>query len=103
MDDISLRRSPATRRIYVVPALGGAGRERKIAAFGYYPRWSPDGSQVLFQTRFTAFGYSNRFYVAQLDGGAPREVLAEFLAQNKLWVRSAVWHPNGHVLHRLRR
>jgi Tol biopolymer transport system component/DNA-binding winged helix-turn-helix (wHTH) protein len=82
--------------IYVVPALGGAGLERKIAPFGYYPQWSPNSLQVLFQTQLTAIGYSNRFYVAQLDGSAPRrEVLADFIAQNKLWARSAVWYPDG--------
>src|SRR5262249_48905870 len=81
--------------IYVVPALGGAGVERKIAPFGYYPQWSPNSLQVLFQTQLTALGYSNRFYVAQLDGSSPREVLADFIAQNKLWARSAVWYPDG--------
>jgi Tol biopolymer transport system component/DNA-binding winged helix-turn-helix (wHTH) protein len=81
--------------IYVVPALGGTGLERKIAPFGYYPRWSPNSVQVLFQTHFTAIDYPNRFYVAQLDGSAPHEVLAELLAQNKLWAASAAWHPDG--------
>jgi Tol biopolymer transport system component len=92
---IAYRSEEGDGGIYVIPALGGAGLERKIAPFGYYPRWSPNSSQVLFQTQFTALGYSNRFYVAQLDGSAPREVLAEFLAQNRLWARSAVWHPDG--------
>jgi Tol biopolymer transport system component/DNA-binding winged helix-turn-helix (wHTH) protein len=32
--------------LYVAPPLGGAGLERKIASFGYYPRWSPDGTQI---------------------------------------------------------
>jgi Tol biopolymer transport system component len=49
----------------------------------------------LFQTHFTAITYSSRFYVAPLDGSPPREVLAEFLAQNKLWAASAAWHPDG--------
>lgn len=35
--------------LYVMPALGGS--ERRIADFGYYPRWSPDGSQILFWIR----------------------------------------------------
>ena len=35
--------------LFIVPALGGAGMERKIASFGFYPRWSPDSSQILFQ------------------------------------------------------
>jgi hypothetical protein len=67
---------------FVIPALGGAGLERKIATFGYRPRWPPDSSQVLFRAHFTDTGF-NRFYIAQLDGGPPREVLAEFLAQKK--------------------
>src|SRR5262249_7126565 len=29
------------------------------------------------------------------DGSAPREVLAEFIAQNKLSAGSAIWHPDG--------
>ena len=92
---IAYRSEEGDGGIYVVPALWGAGLERKIAPFGYYPRWSPNSVQVLFQTHFTAIDYSTRFYVAQLDGSAPREVLAEFLAQNKLWAASAAWHPDG--------
>ena len=36
--------------LFIVPALGGEGLERRIASFGYHPRWSPDSSQILFQT-----------------------------------------------------
>ena len=92
---IAYRSEEGDGGIYIVPALGGAGLERKIASFGYYPHWSPDGSQVLFQNDFTVSGHWNRFYVAQLDGSAPREVLAEFIAQNKLSAASAVWYPDG--------
>jgi Tol biopolymer transport system component len=67
----------------------------EIAPFGYYPRWSPNSLQVLFQTHFTTISYPNRFYVAQLDGSAPREVLADFLTQNKLSAGSAAWYPDG--------
>jgi Tol biopolymer transport system component/DNA-binding winged helix-turn-helix (wHTH) protein len=81
--------------LFVVPALGGEGLERKIASFGYLPRWSPDSSQILFQTHFTLLEEGNRFYVSHLDGIPPREVLAEFLAKYKLWPGSAVWHPDG--------
>jgi Tol biopolymer transport system component/DNA-binding winged helix-turn-helix (wHTH) protein len=92
---IAYRSEEGEGGIYVVPALGGAGFERKIAPFGYYPLWSPDGSQVLFQTHFTAPAHWNRFYLAQLDGSEPHQVLAEFIAQNKLFPGSAVWHPDG--------
>jgi DNA-binding winged helix-turn-helix (wHTH) protein len=92
---IAYRSEDGDGGIYAIPALGGAGLERKIAPFGYFPQWSPDSSQVLFRTNFTAIGYSNRFYVAQLDGGPPSEVLAEFIVQNNLWATSAAWHPDG--------
>ena len=44
---------------------------------------------------FTTISYPNRFYIAQLDGSAPSEVLADFLAQNKLSADAAVWYPDG--------
>jgi Tol biopolymer transport system component/DNA-binding winged helix-turn-helix (wHTH) protein len=81
--------------IYVIPALGGAGLERKVASFGYHPKSSPDSSQVLFQTHFSSLDACNRFFVAQLDGSPPREVMAEALAQNQLCAASAAWYPDG--------
>ena len=82
--------------LFVVPALGGEGLQRRIATFGYYPRWSPDSSQILFQTDFPGFtGSVDKFYVARLDGTPPREVLADFIEERKLFPISAVWHPDG--------
>jgi Tol biopolymer transport system component len=92
---IAYRSEEGDGGIYIVPALGGAGLERKIAPFGYYPRWSPNSLQVLFQTHFTTISYPNRFYIAKLDGSAPSEVLADFLTQNKLSAGSAAWYPDG--------
>jgi Tol biopolymer transport system component/DNA-binding winged helix-turn-helix (wHTH) protein len=92
---IAYRSEEGDGGIYVAPALGGAGLERKIAPFGYYPKWSPDSSQVLFQTHFTALNDCNRFYVAQLDGTPPHEVLTEWIAQNKLCGASAAWYPDA--------
>ena len=92
---IAYRSEEGDGGIYIVPALGGAGLERKIAPFGYYPRWSPNSLEVLFQNQFTTISYPNRFYVAQLDGSAPSEVLADFLTQNKLSAGSAEWYPDG--------
>jgi serine/threonine protein kinase len=92
---IAYRSEEGDGGIYVIPALGGAGLERKIASFGYFPRWSPNGSQILFQNHFAALTYSNRFYTARLDGSAPHEVLADFLSENKLWAASAAWYPDG--------
>jgi Tol biopolymer transport system component/DNA-binding winged helix-turn-helix (wHTH) protein len=92
---IAYRSEEGDGGIYVVPALGGAGLARKVAPFGYRPRWSPNSLQVLFQSHFTAPAYWNRFYIGQLDGSAPREVLGDFIAQNKLTVGSAAWYPDG--------
>ena len=33
--------------------------------------------------------------MVDLDGSAPREILAEFLARSKLVAGSAAWHPDG--------
>ena len=93
---IAFRSERAEGGLYVVPVLGG--HERKLASFGYRPRWSPNGSQVLFGTAFSlalAAGKFNRLYVVNLDGGPPREVLAEFLAQHDLRPLAAVWHPDS--------
>ena len=67
-------------------------RER-LPLLGYYPRWSPDGSQILFQTNQTV-DY-NRFNVVSLDGSQPHEVLTEFFAKHQLSTKSAAWHPDG--------
>ena len=51
---IAYRSEEGDGGIYITPALGGAGLQRKIASFGYYPRWSPDSSRILF---LPAFGF----------------------------------------------
>ena len=79
--------------LFIVPALGGASMERKIASFGYYPHWSPDSSQILFQT--TQFGWLNRLYVVDLEGAPPREVLTQLASNGHVEAMSAAWHPDG--------
>ena len=81
--------------VFVVPALGGEGLERKIAPFGYYPRWSPTKPQILFRTHFSGLDTTDRFYMVDLDGTAPHEVLADFVSQQHLIAVSAAWHPDG--------
>ena len=94
---IAYRSEEGEGGLFIVPALGGEGLERKIVSFGYLPRWSPDSSQILFQTQLTGLPIwsFNRFYVTRLDGTPPREVLAEFFAKYKLSAVRAVWHPDG--------
>ena len=85
---IAYRSEAGDGGIYLIPPFGGEGLERKIAAFGYYPRWSPDGSQVLLQR-------SNQFFIAQLDGSPARDVSLALLAQKNLGASSAAWYPDG--------
>jgi Tol biopolymer transport system component/DNA-binding winged helix-turn-helix (wHTH) protein len=92
---IAYRSEDGDGGLFVVPALGGEGLARKIAAFGYYPRWSPDSSQILLKTHFTGLDTSSRFYVVNLDGAIPREVCANFVSGQNLLALSAAWHPDG--------
>jgi Tol biopolymer transport system component/DNA-binding winged helix-turn-helix (wHTH) protein len=89
---IAYRSEAGDGGLFVVPALGGEGLERRITSFGYYPHWSPDGLQILFQTSDKR-NTGCKFYVAGLDGDTPREVLAEFTT--RMVTRSAEWHPDG--------
>jgi Tol biopolymer transport system component/DNA-binding winged helix-turn-helix (wHTH) protein len=90
---IAYRSEAGDGGLFITPALGGAEMERKIASFGYYPRWSPDSSQILFQT--TQFALKNRLYVVNLEGATPREVLTQFATDRHVSVGSAAWHPDG--------
>lgn len=78
--------------LYIVPALGGT--RRKLADFGYYPRWSPDSSQILFLP--TIYGGVRSLYAVSLEDGQPHQVLADFFTKHpELTGRSAAWHPDG--------
>jgi Tol biopolymer transport system component/DNA-binding winged helix-turn-helix (wHTH) protein len=88
---IAYRSEEGDGGLYIVPALGGTGLERKIASFGYYPQWSPDSSRILLQTR--GFGVSCQLYVVGLDGNPPHEVQAHLT--ERILTISAAWHPDG--------
>jgi Tol biopolymer transport system component len=81
--------------IFVAPALGG--RERKVAGFGYWPRWSADGSQLLFEVRPIIASASlviPHVYVVPAAGGEPKRILeAELSAFGN--VSRMTWHPDG--------
>lgn len=92
---IAYRSDAGSGGIFVIPAIGGAGQERKIASFGYHPSWSPDGTQILFRGENEQFPAS-QFYVAGLDGGQPARVLMDFFRQHSSFKAiSAAWHPDG--------
>jgi serine/threonine protein kinase/Tol biopolymer transport system component len=89
---IAYRSEAGDGGLFIVPALGGAGLERKVSSFGYYPRWSPDSTQILFQSMDLGGMEVGRFFIVGLDGTAPREVLKELGAVSTV---SAAWHPDG--------
>ena len=90
---IAYRSEEGEGGLFVIPALGGNGQQRKISSFGYYPRWSPDSSQVLFAAGEASF--RDELYVVGVDAGAPHEVLKSFLALHHNDMVSANWHPDG--------
>jgi Tol biopolymer transport system component/DNA-binding winged helix-turn-helix (wHTH) protein len=92
---ITYRSEEGDGGLFIVPALGGAGLEKKIASFGYYPRWSPDSSRLLFQS--SEITGASRFYVVGVDGETPRRVLTKFTGgpYSDHFPISAAWHPDG--------
>jgi serine/threonine protein kinase len=82
--------------IFVVPVLGG--NERRIASFGFRPRWSPDGNKVLFfSSNIRLLTAPPKVYVVGLDSAPPQEVLPQFLAGfTGRW--EIDWYPDGERL-----
>ena len=88
---IAYRSEEGEGGIYITPALGGAGLQRKIASFGYHPHWSPDSARILFLPTFDYLGTAA--YVVALDGSPPREILTDLPADHGL--AFSMWHPDG--------
>ena len=95
-NDIVFRSEREGGGIFMVPAFGGA--ERKLADFGYTPRWRPDGSSVLVVRKVPFFsGGENsvqQAYLVPKDGSAPKRVLENELVHYG-GVAGMMWHPDG--------
>jgi eukaryotic-like serine/threonine-protein kinase len=82
--------------IYISPVYGGY--ERLLATFGRNPRFSPDGTQIVYWVgeehnidgRFVPGG---RIYVVSSQGGAPRQIQPSFAD-----ARYPTWGPDGERL-----
>ena len=78
--------------IEVVPALGG--EPRWIAESGRRPRYSPDGSWILYwvgsQRRNPTGPTDAKVFAAPASGGAPRQIAPEFAN-----ARYPIWSPDG--------
>lgn len=93
---IAYRSDAGSGGLFVTPALGGAGQERRLASFGYNPRWSADSSRVLFQSGPLPWRGVSEFFTVGMDGAPPRKVLEDFFQEHKSLVSiSAAWHPDG--------
>jgi serine/threonine protein kinase len=71
--------------IFVVPSL--AGQERQIVSSGYAPRFSPDGSRIVYWVGDEDnLSLPGKVYVAALAGGEPTQIGVEFAdAKYPLW------------------
>jgi Tol biopolymer transport system component/DNA-binding winged helix-turn-helix (wHTH) protein len=76
--------------VYVVPVGGGVARI--VSSFGYEPRWSGDGTLILFK-RTVVIPNLPTFFVVGLDGKPPRPVRPDVLGQFS--ALHAAWHPDG--------
>ena len=87
---IAFRSERGSGGLFVVPATGGT--EEKVSGFGYWPRYSPDGTQLLF----TGGDHGTApFYTVGLDH-TPQEphILADLGTRNRAaWG----WDSNGRV------
>jgi Tol biopolymer transport system component/DNA-binding winged helix-turn-helix (wHTH) protein len=77
--------------LFVTPVFGG--KESKVSSFGYHPRWSPDGTQILFYNSPLQMAMTPKVYVVGLDGQPPREAPLDFTRQFG-YLRVA-WRPDG--------
>jgi eukaryotic-like serine/threonine-protein kinase len=76
--------------IYIVPVAGG--QSRLIAAHGRRPRFSPDGSRILYWERDETWG-PGRIYTVPATGGDPAELVPDFADAHY-----PVWSPDGSEL-----
>ena len=79
--------------VWVVPAVGGEARRLTSDDFGAaYPRWSPDGKQILFGGQRSAGVEDHALWVVQAAGGEPRRLFKHDAAT---WELEGEWSPDG--------
>jgi Tol biopolymer transport system component/DNA-binding winged helix-turn-helix (wHTH) protein len=93
-DKVVFRRSGPDGGVFVAPAFGGP--EQRLTSFGARPRWSPDGSRVLFlSTDEYGNGVLPRLFVVPAKGGAAAQEILRPLLDTFDELPAIVWHPDG--------
>jgi serine/threonine protein kinase/Tol biopolymer transport system component len=93
---IVFRSSKENGGLFAAPALGGI--ERRVAEFGFRPRFSPDGSRILFvdSLAFEEQRINPNAYVIAAAGGAPSRV-GRAIWPTLGWIKALDWSPNGRI------
>ncbi len=79
--------------VWVVAAAGGEARRLTSDDFGAaYPRWSPDGTQILFGGQRSAGAEDHALWVVRAAGGEPRRL---FKRDAATWELEGEWSPDG--------
>jgi DNA-binding winged helix-turn-helix (wHTH) protein/Tol biopolymer transport system component len=79
--------------LFIVPAAGGPARPR--TAFGAYPTWLADGSEILFLAAKQAWPMRHLYAVSPHGDDTPRQILSDFL-RDGYWEWMAP-HPDGRL------
>lgn len=79
--------------VWVVPAAGGEARRLTSDDLGAaYPRWSPDGKQILFAAGRSAGVENHSLWTVPAAGGKPHRLLKH---DATVWEIEADWSPDG--------
>ena len=96
-DLIVFRSERAGGGLLTVPYTGG--QERKILSFGYRPRWSPDGTRILF---VGISGSTEWIYTVGWDDAPPVQIDTTYLRGQHFVETALTWHPDGRHISLLR-
>jgi Tol biopolymer transport system component len=79
--------------VWVVPAAGGEAHRLTSDDLGAaYPRWSPDGKQILFAAQRSGGVEDHALWVVPAAGGEPRRL---FKRNAATWEVEGDWSPDG--------
>ena len=97
-DQIVFRSEMDGGGLFLVSAQGGT--PTRLTNFGSTPKWSPDGTRILFSDANVRFG-ARRLFVIAASGGVPTEIdtnsMERFRSTSMFnWVQAA-WDPEGRI------